>query len=833
MLQKNFKEPLKRYASSPRKKQNPLRRFFFDLFLLVVGLCILFLASIAIWISSLNLPTFDDFESRKVSNSTKIYDRTGKILLYNVHDNIKRTVVPYEEISPYIKKAVVSIEDKDFYSHNGIKVSSIMRGVLKTASGTPQGGSTITQQVIKNTLLTNEKTITRKIKEWILALKLENKLSKDEILSIYLNEMPFGGSIYGVEEASLSYFGKKSKDVTLAEAAYIASMPQAPSRYSPYGSRKDLLENRKNLVLDKMYETGAITKQEKDNAQKEIVVFQPQANFNGKAFHFSLGIKQYLEDTYGSDVVENSGLKVITTLDWELQQKAEEVVKKYALQNKITYNAENAALVAIEPRTGQVLALVGSRDYFDKDIDGKVNITTSERQPGSSFKPLVYATAFEKGYTPETVLFDVPTEFNVNCPLIPTDNSPSSCYSPVNYDGKYRGPITLRESLAQSLNVPAVKLLYLTGMNNVLEKADLMGITTLKDKNRYGLTLVLGGGEVTLLELTSAYTTFANKGNHSEKTMILSVVDRNGSVLEEYKNKEKRVFEENVVKNISSVLSDNNARIPAFGAQSPLFFGERPVAVKTGTTNDYRDVWTVGYTPSIVVGVWGGNNNNKPIEKKSAGAVISPMWRAFMDEYFKLYPTIEYFESASKNNPNDNPILNGVWCGLGSPFYSILYYINKENPLVFNPGQTNDSQFSHWQAAIDAYSHNLSCPFTDLSLSENSPFSDIDKENEYLLQTSENNSLEFLDKPISFSVSGLSHTSYSSDDIISISLKDFNKNIEKVEYTLQNQTFSKKAQEPFVFSPSDFGILKGNYTLYIRAFNQKNSSERAITISIQ
>ena len=833
---------MKKYINIVKKRtaEEGLKKVLYDIILLLSGFFILFMAIFMVWFSSLKLPSFEDFEARKVSNSTKIYDRTGGVLLYSVHNNIKRTVVPYDKISVNLKNAIVAIEDRDFYNHNGIKISSIIRGVLKTFTGDTQGGSTITQQVIKNTVLSNEKTVTRKIKEWILATKLEKNKTKDEILAIYLNEMPFGGSIYGVEEASLSYFNEKASEVTVAQAAYIAALPQAPSRYSPYGKHKDELDARKNLVLLKMYEQKYLNESEYEQAKNEQVVFEPQSSFSGKAFHFSLLIKQYLEDKYGEDVVENGGLKVITTLDWEIQKKAEDVVKKYALMNKEKFNAENAALVAVDPKSGQVLSMVGSRDYFDDKIDGKVNITTSKRQPGSSFKPLVYATAFEKGYTPETVLFDVPTEFNVNCPAIVTDASPSTCYNPVNYDGKFRGPVSIRGALAQSLNVPAVKVLYLTGLGNVLDKAREMGITTLRDKNRYGLTLVLGGGEVTLLELTGAYATFANKGSFPKQTNIISVTDKDGNVLEKYEKRESSVFSENTVNKLISIMTDNEARIPAFGANSPLYFGGRPVAVKTGTTNDYHDVWTVGFTPSVVVGVWGGNNDNRAIDKKAAGSVISPMWRAFMDEYFKTHPEVEYFDNYTSDDII-NPILNGRWCSSTSPLASILYYIDKENPSEFSPGRSSDPQFYNWQKAIESFSSNSSCPFSEsdfggtvISDSISSEILKTDEEN-YQNQNNTTSLIISNEKPLNFYVTGL-NDSYYENDLINLSVYDVNSNINKATFSINGKLNKTVSQKPLniTFTPSEENLTPGNYTLNIEVESPSlETLSRSLTIKIK
>lgn len=679
-----------------------------------------------IWVATLKIPTLDNFTERKVASSTQIYDRNG-IILYDVHENIKRTVVPGNTIDSDIKHAVIAIEDKDFYQHRGIKITSIFRAVLSNLiplNGT-QGGSTITQQVIKNTLLNSEKRISRKVKEWILALKLERVMNKEEILSLYLNEAPYGGAIYGVEQAAQGFFGKSSSDVTIAEAAYLAAIPNAPSYYSPYGKNKALLDNRKNLVLKKMQEQGYITTDEYNQAKDEIVVFKPQSDSSGKALHFVDYIRSYLEETYGKESLLVDGLKVTTTLDWKLQEEAEKIVKEKALQNEKEWNASNMALVAIDPKTGQILSMVGSRDYSDTAIDGQFNVTTATRQPGSSFKPIIYTRAFEKGYRPETVLFDIPTQFNPNCGAFSRESGATGCYAPDNYDGKFVGPISLRNALGQSRNIPAVQLLYLVGVGDALQTAKQLGITTL-DKNfdRYGLTLVLGGGEVSLLELTSVYGVFANDGVRVPPTGILKIEDLNGKVLEEYKQKGEQVISADATRMISSVLSDNAARTPLFGANSQLYFGDRPVAAKSGTTNDNKDAWLIGYTPDIAVGVWSGNNDNKPMKKGSSISV--PAWRAYMNIALKDKP-ITSFNSYGSGSDKTPPVIRGLWWGGESFFtdkisgklateytpnetkeenvitnpHNILYWINKNDLTASRPGiGISDGQYKNWEASF-------------------------------------------------------------------------------------------------------------------------------------
>jgi 1A family penicillin-binding protein len=685
----------------------------------MLGLSVILAAIFLIWIATIKLPDFNDFESRKIANSTKIFDKTGKVLLYNVHDNIKRTQVKKEEISENIRKATIAIEDTNFYNHFGISPRGILRSVwVALSSGSAsQGGSTITQQVIKNALLTREKTISRKLKEWVLAIKLDAQVSKDDILTIYLNESPYGGSIYGVEEASLSYFNKHAKDVTLAEAAYLAGMPQAPSRYSPYSSNplsKGLLENRKNTVLARMLETGVISQAEYDSAKAEVVTFSTQESSSGKAFHFVFFIRDYLEQKYGKDEVDNGGMKIITTLDWDLQKNAEEIVKEGALKNEAKFGAENSAMVAIDPKTGQILAMVGSRDYFDTKIDGKYNVALALRQPGSTFKPFVYVQAFMKGFEPETVLFDLPTQFSTNCDAYGTSLNGGTCYMPVNYDGNFHGPVSLRTALQNSLNIPAVKMLYLVGTKNTLDFVKTLGITTLGDYSRFGLSLVLGGGEMTLLELTNAYGVFANDGIYNTPTGILEVYDREGNVLEKYTKKEKDVIPKEFTDKLSNVLSDPYSRSLTFSPSNPINFYDRQVAAKTGTTNDFKDVWVIGYTPSLVVGMWGGNNDNKPVTRV-AGTVLSPVWRKFMDYALKDTPK-EYFDTPVSSATSSPAFIRGVYCS-GANISTILQYVGGAGSV----GGYSDSQYNLWNTPIQNWAQNNACPFGQIqNVPENS-----------------------------------------------------------------------------------------------------------------
>ncbi len=684
--------------------------------LFVASLGVFGAGGILLWASTMRLPDFDVFEERKVEQSTKIYDRTGENLLFDLHQNIQRTVVPFEEISRHVKNATVAIEDASFYEHNGLRITSIIRAVLVnlTSVGYSQGGSTITQQVVKNSLLTQEKTVTRKIKEWILSLKLERVLSKEEILTLYLNEAPYGGTMYGIEEASRTFFNKNAVNLTLAESAYLAALPQSPTYYSPYGNHRDELEKRKNLVLDKMLEYGFITQEEHDDAKVEEVLFEVRPDTSLKAPHFVFYIREYLERKYGQRTIEERGLRVITTLDYDLQKEAEKIVLEGALQNEKNFNATNIGMVAIEPATGQILAMVGSRDYFDKEIDGAVNIALAKRQPGSAFKPFVYATAFKKGFTPDTVLFDLRTQFSTACKPTDIGKSTGDCYSPGNYDNVFRGPMSIRSAIAQSVNIPAVKTLYLAGIADSIKTARDMGISTLTDPARYGLTLVLGGGEVTLLELTSAYGVFANEGLRSPTVGILEVQDSSGATLEAFADQSARVLDANIARTMSDILSDNEARSPAFGERSSLYFPGNDVAVKTGTTNDYRDAWVIGYTPSIAVGAWAGNNDNTPMEKKVAGFIIAPIWHQVMQLAIEKYPAGS-FTSPDPISSNIKPVLGGIWQGgdivkkngktyVQQDVHSILHWVDKSNPTGDAPSNPNkDPQYLFWETPVRAW----------------------------------------------------------------------------------------------------------------------------------
>ncbi len=668
------------------------------------------------------VPDPSAISARRVSESTKIYDRTDSTILYDIHGEEKRTIIPWDQMPDTIKKATLISEDANFYSHKGVDFGGILRAFYKDiiSFSASQGGSTITQQLIKNSLLGQEKTIARKIKELVLSIEIERKFSKDEIFWMYLNQIPYGSNAYGIEAASETFFGKPAKELDWAEAALIASLTKAPSYYSPYGNHFAELIKKRNYLLDRIKSANVISQSEYETAIKETPKIQPfQESIT--APHFVIMVRDYLVKKYGEDMVQNGGLHVTTTLDANMQKIAEDVVGKYAKINTDKYKANNAALTAADPKTGQILAMVGSKDYFGKPepdgctpgdnckFEGNFNVALATRQPGSSFKPFAYSVAFKKGFTDSTILFDLPTEFNPNCDssaLQQKDPNGQDCYNPQDYDGRYRGPVTMRQALSQSLNIPSVQTLYLAGVDDTIDLAHQMGITTLNDRSRYGLSLVLGGGEVKLVDMVNAYGVFANDGIHVDPAFILKVVAADSTILEEYKENDERVLDPQITRLITDVLSDNNARGPIFGYNSPLHFPERPVAAKTGTTQENRDGWLLGYTPSLVAGVWTGNNNNASMTKEGAGlSAAAPMWHEFMARALANTPIEQFI----KPDPitTDKIMLNGNYNGQDGS-HTILYYVNKNDPQGPQPSNPySDSQFSNWEATVQRWLANF------------------------------------------------------------------------------------------------------------------------------
>ena len=684
------------------------KHVFLALTLAFFGLGFLAAGGILIAVILTPAPDISSFAARQVDQSTKIYDRTGQVLLYDYNRDAKRNVVPLSAISPNAINATVAIEDSSFYEHGAIRITSIIRAMLADifSGSLSQGGSTITQQVVKNTLLTDTKSIVRKIHELVLALKLEQVYSKNQILATYLNDIPYGGTLYGIDAASEAYFNIPAKDLSLAQSAYLAAMIQAPTYYSPYGTHRAELDARKNLVLDRMHTLGFIDTAAYTAAKNEVVPFAPAGQNSIIAPHFVFYILNQLEQTYGPNALV-SGLKVTTTLDANLEMQAESIVHQYAPGNEKNFKASNASLVAIDPSTGQILAMVGSRNFFDTTIDGQYNSALALRQPGSTMKPFIYALALMEGYTRDTVVFDVPTQFSTACPPSAVTDSTPPCYAPVDYDNRFRGPMTFETALAQSINVPAVKVLYLVGIQNAINLAKSFGLTSLGDPNQYGLTLVLGGGEVRLLDLVGAYAAFANDGVKNTPTGILEVDDAQGNVLQKYTPQPVRVVPAHIARDISAMLSDAPARLPEYSLNSPLSFPGYDVAVKTGTTNDTRDAWVIGYTPSIALGVWAGNNNDTPMVKSIAGFIAAPMWHAAMAYALSKYPKM-YFGEPDPIPTTVPQMLQGNWRipdknGLVVP-HSLLYWVDKNNPLGPPPtNPSNDPQFTYWEYGISAW----------------------------------------------------------------------------------------------------------------------------------
>ncbi len=592
-----------------------------------------------------SLPSADQLAGRTEAQSTKIFDRSGELLfeLFDANSG-RRTVVPISQIPPIMKEATIATEDPSFYSNPGFDLRGIARAVYYLIlTGTPSGGggSTITQQLVRNTLITPEPTIQRKIREIILAAEVTRRYSKDQILEYYLNVIPYGNLAYGIEAASETYFGKSAQELTLPEASLLAGLPQAPAAYDPC-LNPDAALGRQQDVLRLMIDAKYITLQQATTAAAQTQQIVQSDAFTKrcalkaaiKAPHFVTYVRELLEQQYGPEIVYKGGLQVTTTLDMKMQTIAEDEARKQiaALAGK---NVTNASLVALDPKTGEILAMLGSVDFFDKAIDGQVNVALRLRQPGSSIKPINYVTAFEKGWTPATVITDVTTHF-----LIPGQPD----YVPTNYDLREHGLVPVRTALASSFNIPAVKTLQFVGVSAMIDTARKFGITTFKDPSNYGLSLTLGGGDVTLLELTGAYAVFANQGVRVPPTPFLKITDSTGKVLYDLNAnppKETGVVDPRYAYQITSILSDANARAPAFGTGGVLKL-TRPAAVKTGTTNDWRDNWTLGYTPDLVTGVWVGNSNNSEMEHISGVTGAGPLWHNFMERVLAGTPVHDF-----------------------------------------------------------------------------------------------------------------------------------------------------------------------------------------------
>jgi 1A family penicillin-binding protein len=685
-----------------------------------------FIFALFIWYAK-DLPTPNKINSKIMAQSTQIFDRNGK-LLYEIHGDQNRILADWNEIPQNCKNAAIAIEDKDFYKHGGFSVSGIARAFtgLVYQDRTKGGGSTITQQFVRNALLTTERSYSRKIKEIILSIEIEQMYKKDDILRMYLNEIPYGSNAYGIKVAAKTYFNKDLKNLNLQECAVLAAMPQAPTYYSPYGTHKDALMARKNTVLTKMAEQKYITKEEAAGAEEKVIAFSNNPYGSITAPHFVMYVREKLVEKYGEKMTNEGGLKVYTSLDLSKQKSAEEAVATNVDKNKARYKASNASLVSMDPKTGQILAMVGSRDFFNEDIDGNVNVSLMDRQPGSSFKPFAYATAWKTSdWGPGSILFDLRTDFGGG-------------YVPNNYDGKFRGPVTMRRALQNSLNIPAVKTLYLAGMDETLSTAKAMGITTLNNRDAYGLSLVLGAGEVKLIDMTSAYGVFANNGVRMDPTWFVRIEDNKGKVLDEYKNRSgKRVLDAQVAYLMNNVLSDDASRAEIFGRGGPLTLSGRPVAAKTGTTNSYKDAWTMGYTPSLVTGVWAGNNDNTAMSQAGGSIAAAPIWHDYMTKALANSPVEQFqrpsgiktvtLDSVNGKQPSGGKTVTDIfasWFQIKSiPGVTKSYKINKLTGKLVNdscpPDSVNietrytnpitaeipssDSAFSRWFAPIQAW----------------------------------------------------------------------------------------------------------------------------------
>lgn len=809
-----------------KKKKNLL---IVGCWLLIVGcligsLCFMIMLT---WYSK-DLPDPNKLLTRAVAQSTKIYDRTGENILYEIHGQEKRTLIELDQLPDYLKQATIVAEDKNFYKHRGFAPLRIIRAFLAniTQGKIVQGASTITQQLVKNAILTPERTYRRKIKELVLAYQIEKKFSKDEILKMYFNEIPYGSNAYGVEAASQIYFNKSAKDLTLDEATLIAALPKAPTYFSPHGSHQEKLIDRQHYILNLMTKEGYLEKEKAELAKKEDVLkkIKPRRD-RILAPHFVIYIKEILTEKYGERVVEQGGLKVVTTLDLEKQKAAEEAISWGVERNEKRYKASNAAMVALDPKTGQILAMVGSRDFFDDEY-GQVNVALRPRQPGSSFKPMVYSAAFAKGYTPETILFDVETNFGPSGPE-------KKDYIPRNYDNQERGPVTIRKALAGSLNIPAVKTLYLTGLTNVLDLADKMGYTTLKDRSRYGLALVLGGAEVKLLEHTAAYGILSQEGIKYDSQVILRIEDSKGKLIEKARElMGKRVLNKQIARQTTDILSDNSARTFIFGSQNYLNLGVRPVAAKTGTTNDYRDAWALGYTPSLAVGVWSGNNDNSPMRRGAdGGSVAAPIWHRFMKNVLKD-EKIENFNPPSPVK-TEKPVLNGqkaveikvkinkasgklitdltpesqIEEKIYKKVHSILHWVDKDNPQGLVPkNPENDPQYQRWEEAVQRWAKKQGyekppTEFDDLHTKENQPLITIE---------SPSNGV-FITEP-SFNVTVRSSAP---------------RGIDRIEFLIGNQLVSATQLSSTSYKLQATNYLNGNHILLVRAYDDIDNMGQA------
>lgn len=713
--------------------------------IIIVGFAVLFFLSSLVFLFIKDLPSPTRLSKYNIPQTTKIYDRNNE-LLYEIYTDQNRTLVKLDEIPQNLRQATISIEDKDFYHHKGINpIGGILRAVKETLfHQTLQGGSTITQQLIKTALLSPERTISRKLKEIILAIWTENIYTKDQILEMYFNQVPYGGTAWGIEAASQKYFGKHVKNLTLGESALLAGLPAAPTVYSPFGAHPEYAKQRQEEVLTRMVADGYIKEEEKKKALDENLNYKPQKT-DIKAPHFVMYVKEKLVEKYGEKMVEQGGLKVITTLDLKLQEKTQEILAS-EIKDLKKLNVGNGAALVTRPPTGEILAMIGSKDYFASD-SGNFNVTTSLRQPGSSIKPINYAIGIETGkVTASTVFIDNPTCFQV---------SGQKPYCPENYDGKFHGLVQLRFALGNSFNIPAVKMMALNGVSPMVASASAMGITTFKDPKNYGLSLTLGGGEVTMLDMATAFSGFANGGIKKNLVSILKVTDQNGHILEEYRDPNfrenikgsmnypstlaisgDRVMSPETAFLISHILLDNNARAQMFGESSYLVVPKHSVSVKTGTTDDKRDNWTIGFTPNFLVAVWVGNNDNSPMNPYLSSGVTgaAPIWNKIMVDVLKDQPDLSPKQPANivgtqicvlsgKLPPNPDPSAQDKGCQTRYEYFikgtvpkdtenlKQSIPVDKGTQKMAMPDQKDNIEFKDHQVVSDMFgSYCIDCP---------------------------------------------------------------------------------------------------------------------------
>lgn len=831
---KDLKPLTKAEVKAARRKARPRWKTW----LLRIGVTCLVLFALGViagvglfaWFAK-DLPSIDQLENRVLTESTKIYDRTGTHLLYETGKDVRRTYTKIDAISPDMRNATVALEDKNFYTHHGFDPVAILRSAgIDLSSSREVGGSTITQQFVKLAIVGSERNLSRKIKEAILAVELEQKYSKDQILEFYLNEISYGGINLGVAAAAQSYYGTTPDKLTLAQSTFLAAIPQKPSRIN---SDMPGLLARKDFALDQMVKNGYITQDQADAAKQEDVT--PQKNRSQKdAPHFVDYVVSQLENDYGSNFIDQ-GLKVTTTLDYDKQQIAEQVVSD-GMANVEKFGGSNAALVSLDAKTGQILAMVGSKDYYATDYDGQYNVATHPRQPGSSFKPIVYMTAFANGYNPNTIIFDVETDFPQGSGLKP--------YHPHNFDGEGTfGPITMKTALAHSLNIPAVKTLYLAGENKVLDSTDALGYTTLGDRSQYGLSLALGSGGVKLLEHTSTFATFAREGERHPTSSILKVEDRNGDTLYDWQDSPSQVVDKTAVQELNSVLSDSAARGSVFRG---LNISGKTIAAKTGTTNDFKDAWTMMYTPSFATGVWTGNNDDTDMHYLADGIYLAaPIANAYMSKILADLPD-EKFNAPPAVKAN-KPVLQGQigeevekYVDIGTQHiipdsctdtypaafkeqktfkevHTILYYLRKDDPLGAPPANpADDPMYQSWEDAVQLWASGQ----PDY-ISTKTQYEDCNLHAANQTPT----------VSITFPTTGAKLTSKTFAVETKIN-PGTNRSIKKIDYLVDGHLVDTQTSQPFTTDYTASTLTTGNHTLTVRVTNDRdNTTETSVNFS--